>query len=213
MEKSKLSEAITYFSALKKSETLNGKLSFDSILAVLHGFKRQEDETTSTQGTEEMEKQILAIIESKQSHYDKSYGAGFDYLSDGEFESVAKEIASLFPSKQAETLSEEEFRGIIHDNFKRLVRDCHDPDYKEAIDTICHLSIPKAENEWISVDERLPEIDVRGISNTVIGMIFGKKQPHEVVYVGINKSWLNYETTVEVTHWMPFPEAPNNQIT
>jgi len=60
-------------------------------------------------------------------------------------------------------------------------------------------------NEWISVTERLPEINQNILIST------GRLFVGEGCYTG-NGNWTQYRWSVncmtDVTHWMPLPEAP-----
>lgn len=68
-----------------------------------------------------------------------------------------------------------------------------------------------AQPKWISVEERLPnvgeEVMVCGVKN---GMQFGAFRG--LLYPGKNRKWLWKKNTIlEVTHWMPLPEAPKDE--
>ena len=73
-------------------------------------------------------------------------------------------------------------------------------------------------NKWISVKDQLPEEDTPVIV-TYIGGVSGK--PHSDVLGAVRDGvWYWYdgfpievskEITVEVTHWMPLPEPPNEE--
>jgi len=70
-------------------------------------------------------------------------------------------------------------------------------------------------NEWISIEDRLPEDDVRVLLMTEKGFSVGAADHHDNVGVSwrIGNSMIawDYEYNLddlEVTHWMPLPEPP-----
>ena len=54
------------------------------------------------------------------------------------------------------------------------------------------------DGEWISVEERLPE-------PTYCVLVYGDEGEMEIDALGYDGEWMGY---VDVTHWMPLPEAP-----
>ena len=62
--------------------------------------------------------------------------------------------------------------------------------------------------EWISLNDRRPEDNVRVLFFASGQMVLGKYSPGLKAYIG--KVYKNYaHELIDVTHWMPLPEPPN----
>ena len=57
---------------------------------------------------------------------------------------------------------------------------------------------------WISIKDRLPEEDSRGISKVVIAYYADGRVRDHYTHKGV---W--WQPRGEITHWMPLPEPPN----
>ncbi len=66
--------------------------------------------------------------------------------------------------------------------------------------------------DWISVEDRLPEVGQRvlvyGISSQQPEIHVGEFTGHSWFYFPEDASW---SSLVDVTHWMPLPEAPKQR--
>ena len=60
----------------------------------------------------------------------------------------------------------------------------------------------RLQNEWISIDDRLPEKDGKYIVHNKSGMVFQAK------YYSCPKTWGMRDKGSHITHWMPMPEPP-----
>lgn len=89
--------------------------------------------------------------------------------------------------------------------------------YKVDIDNLPTLTPP---NEWISVEEKLPESIVNKVlvycENGYIGYGHYEKYQGEETWYNLESgepfsswNWQNC-SPYKVTHWMPLPEAPDN---
>ena len=98
-------------------------------------------------------------------------------------------------------------RAIDADALKKELAPYEENDFSQQIDVI--LEIVDAQptltppNEWISVEEKLPEKDGSylvhsGKSNTVYAAHFGKRDGR----------WSGKSKNLFITHWMPMPELP-----
>lgn len=71
---------------------------------------------------------------------------------------------------------------------------------------IVHVEEAKR-GEWISVDERLPELN----TDVLVYTKWGKRSTVEVCILDEEGDWMGvgqHFTHDSVTHWMPLPEAP-----
>ncbi len=66
---------------------------------------------------------------------------------------------------------------------------------------------------WIKIEDRLPK---KGES---VGYTYdGKSIRRDVYYLGFNGTWESensagwYITEINITHWLPMPEAPNDEL-
>lgn len=69
---------------------------------------------------------------------------------------------------------------------------------------------------WISVDERLPEVDARydEYEYSAELIVYDGSQKRVAYYCHTTKEWRDsrYEDDIiEVTHWMPLPEPPKEE--
>ena len=60
---------------------------------------------------------------------------------------------------------------------------------------------PRKNNEWISVEDRLPEETGKYLVSTKNGVVYQTKY-----YSG--GKWGQKDKGKNITHWMPLPEAP-----
>ena len=74
--------------------------------------------------------------------------------------------------------------------------------FLEAFDVGGRLEMPTLTppNEWVSVEERLPE-------TTYCVLVYTTDYSIEVDAIGSDGEWMSYE----VTHWMPLPAPPDRQ--
>lgn len=63
------------------------------------------------------------------------------------------------------------------------------------------------ENQWISVNERLPPEEKDGLSIKVL-VVSTKGKIHLSRYDYDMKGWINPVLDIVSTHWMPIPEVP-----
>lgn len=69
-------------------------------------------------------------------------------------------------------------------------------------------------NEWVSVDENLPDFDVPVL--VYVKDIFDNKgiiniTKYTITY-NLTNNWLGYEnSSFKITHWMPLPAPPNRR--
>lgn len=73
----------------------------------------------------------------------------------------------------------------------------------------CILALARVSRQWISVNERLPDIGK--------SIIFATKSGYAAEGEYIGDCWVQYRWTTKVkneavTHWMPLPEAPKGEI-
>lgn len=61
-------------------------------------------------------------------------------------------------------------------------------------------------SQWINCNERMPEVDENGCSETVL--VVGKKGMVLLNFI----YHYNWKLPMEVTHWMPMPELPEEYL-
>lgn len=61
-------------------------------------------------------------------------------------------------------------------------------------------------SQWINCNERMPEVDENGCSETVL--VVGKKGMVLLNFIYHYK----WKLPMEVTHWMPMPELPEEYL-
>ena len=70
------------------------------------------------------------------------------------------------------------------------------------------------QNEWVSVDENLPDFDVPVL--VYVKDIFDNKGTISItkytITYDLTNNWLGYEnSSFKITHWMPLPEPPEKE--
>ena len=84
----------------------------------------------------------------------------------------------------------------------------------QAMWFITHAPTITPQNEWVSVDERLPDFDVPVL--VYVKDIFDNKSiinitKYTITY-DLTNNWLGYEnSSFKITHWMPLPAPPNSR--
>ena len=67
-------------------------------------------------------------------------------------------------------------------------------------------------NEWISVEERLPEIFADVLVYDELGIGYAARRPLPPKYSRRNVGWLECDKEIHgVTHWMPLPSPPSEE--
>lgn len=66
--------------------------------------------------------------------------------------------------------------------------------------------LDKLKNPWIKCSERMPELDDDGRSEIVL--VAGRNGSINLNFL-IDDKWFN---AMEVTHWMPLPQPPKEQV-
>lgn len=64
-----------------------------------------------------------------------------------------------------------------------------------------------AQSEWISVEERLPEINTYVLAVTHRGLVISDR----VCDYGRGKEWVSGHSDNPITHWQPLPEPPETR--
>ena len=64
-----------------------------------------------------------------------------------------------------------------------------------------------AQSEWISVEERLPEINTYVLAATHRGLVISDR----VCDYGRGKEWVSGHSDNPITHWQPLPEPPETR--
>ena len=90
---------------------------------------------------------------------------------------------------------------------------------REAAALVAKESAELLERRWIPVTERLPELQSWGASEVVLGLIKSENAPslnklHNLtlcVYCD-NGIWSMPGRYVAITHWMPLPEPPEEEM-
>ena len=86
------------------------------------------------------------------------------------------------------------------------------PAIEQCLNVIKNAPTLTPPNEWVSVDERLPDFDVPVL--VYVKDIFDNKgiiniTKYTITYDSTN-NWLGYENnSFKITHWMPLPEPPD----
>ena len=82
----------------------------------------------------------------------------------------------------------------------------------EAIDTA--QAALREQPRWISVEERLPEIEMHGTSRVVLAWEPDHGRCFAMVYDnGQGKRWFSGGVEIpNITHWMPLPEPPEVEV-
>ena len=85
----------------------------------------------------------------------------------------------------------------------------------DVADTI--EALEAAQPKWISVKERLPNVEVvaanftprtYGHNEYIIGYVYGEKCTEPDLHIGNCYAENDYEILHDVTHWMPIPNVP-----
>lgn len=63
------------------------------------------------------------------------------------------------------------------------------------------------QSEWISVEERLPEINTYVLAVTHRGLVISDR----VCDYGRGKEWVSGHSDNPITHWQPLPEPPETR--
>ena len=64
-------------------------------------------------------------------------------------------------------------------------------------------------NEWIDVNDRLPDYDIQVLWVRESGFMFCAELDHDMDRMAIDKFLLTCsDISGKTTHWMPLPEAP-----
>ena len=117
---------------------------------------------------------------------------------------VREKLVELIAQKVCDTWSESCDQWLPHDCGKCYANDCH---ISEIADHL--ISNGVTVQEWISVDDRLPE----NIANRVLVVC---ERSNGVFYAHYEKPfWINLETDKPfistVTHWITLPEPPKGE--
>lgn len=81
-------------------------------------------------------------------------------------------------------------------------------------DTIAYIQQLEAQTpKWISAEERLPEVSVRLLAYEYSAalLVYDGEHMHEAYYCHTTKMWhdaSDEDHIIDVTHWMPLPEPP-----
>lgn len=87
---------------------------------------------------------------------------------------------------------------------------------REVEREVKEASTPTPQNEWVSVDERMPEAEFAGqqrgfylvaLSNGVVKELMYEFRHYENMMFDVG--W--HETAYPVTHWMPLPAPPDRR--
>ena len=111
-------------------------------------------------------------------------------------------------------------RAIDADKLKKELAPYEENDFSQQIDVILKIVDMQptltSPNEWVSVEERLPEPDFPGqqrgfylvaLSNGTVKELMYEFRHYENMMFDVG--W--HETAFPVTHWMPLPSPPERQ--
>ena len=85
---------------------------------------------------------------------------------------------------------------------------------EQVLYDIQHVPTLTQPNEWVSVDENLPDFDVPVL--VYVKDIFDNKGTISItkytITYDLTNNWLGYEnSSFKITHWMPLPEPPDRR--
>jgi len=113
--------------------------------------------------------------------------------------------------EQERTAFEEWYYDSIGDTrfpLDKYENECYcNPNAEDMFTAWCTAKSRAAQSEWISVEERLPEINTYVLAATHRGLVISDR----VCDYGRGKEWVSGHSDNPITHWQPLPEPPETR--
>lgn len=126
------------------------------------------------------------------------------------------DIDEYFTPEMIKEIAEDELRRAFRWQFQKESDVERAAVFDDVIDWIKYAPALTPPNEWVNVEERLPEVD----DSVLVYIIDTFNNRGNIVItkytIGLNSKmeWLGFEhNSFKATHWMPLPAPPDHRTT